>query len=98
MRSKKVRIKTTPKQSKTLRFWMSTHRKTYNEALRLAKNKTAKTKMVLKKLAVTRRDSDKGTKFEIIKKLPSDIRVSAVRSICQNLTSVKDAYKQRSGT
>lgn len=36
------RIKPTPEQSRSLRFWMSTHRKTYNEALRLVKDKKSK--------------------------------------------------------
>ena len=42
MRSRKVRIKPTSEQAQILRFWMSAHRKTYNEALRLVKDKKAK--------------------------------------------------------
>ena len=95
MRSRKVRIKPTPEQAKTLRFWMSTHRKTYNEALRLVKDKKAKANMVLKKLVVTRRKSDKGSRLENIKKSPADVRVSAVRALCKNFTSAKRAYDER---
>ena len=95
MRSKKVRINTTPEQAKILRFWMKTHRQTYNEALRIVKDKKAKANMVLKKLVVTRRDSDKGTKFETMKKSPADVRVSAVRALCKNFASAKAAYLQR---
>ncbi len=95
MRSRKVRIKPTKEQSKILRFWMSTYRKTYNEALRLVKDRKSKANLVLKKLVVTRRDSDEGTKWETIKKSPADIRVSAVRSLCNNFTSAKAAYRER---
>lgn len=59
MRSRRVRIKTTPEQARILRFWMKTHRQTYNEALRLVKDKKAKVNLCLKKLVVTRRESDK---------------------------------------
>ena len=95
MRSRKVRIKPTPKQAKTLRFWMKTHRQTYNEALRLVKTKKAKVNLLLKKLVVTKRDSDKGTKFETMKKSPADVRVSAVRALCHNFASAQAAYKKR---
>ena len=95
MRSRKVRIKPTPEQAQILRFWMSTHRKTYNEALRLVKDKKAKANMVLKKLVVTRRKTDKGSKFENIKKSPADVRVSAVRALCKNFKSAKCAYAER---
>lgn len=67
MISRKVRNKTTPEQSKTLRFCMKTYRQTYHEALRLVKDKKAKINMVLKKLVVSRRDSDQGTKWETMK-------------------------------
>ena len=95
MRSRKVRIKPTKEQTKVLRFWMSTYRKTYNEALRLVKDKKAKANLALKKLVVTRRDSDEGTKWGAIKKSPADVRVSAVRSLCNNFTSAKAAYRER---
>ena len=95
MRSKKVRIKPTPEQAQILRFWMSTHRKTYNEALRLVKDKKAKANMVLKKLVVTRRKTDKGSKFENIKKSPATIRGAAVRALCANFRSAKCAYAER---
>lgn len=95
MRSRRVRIKTTPEQARILRFWMKTHRQTYNEALRLVKDKKAKVNLCLKKLVVTRRESDKGSKFEAMKKSPADVRVSAVRALCKNFASAKAAYVQR---
>ena len=95
MRSRRVRIKTTPEQARVLRFWMKTHRQTYNEALRLVKDKKAKVNLCLKKLVVTRRESDKGSKFEAMKKSPADVRVSAVRALCKNFASAKAAYVQR---
>ena len=95
MRSRKVRIKPTPEQAKILRFWMSAHRKTYNEALRLVKDKKAKVNRLLGKLVVTRRESDKGSRFEIIKKAPKSIRASAVLSLCDNVKSSQRAYIER---
>jgi len=95
MRSRRIRIKTTPEQARILRFWMKTHRQTYNEALRLVKDKKAKVNLCLKKLVVTRRETDKGSKFEAMKKSPADVRVSAIRSLCKNFASAKAAYAQR---
>lgn len=74
---------------------MKTHRQTYNEALRLVKHKKAKVNLGLKKLVVTRRESDKGSKFEAMKKSPADVRVSAVRALCKNFASAEAAYVQR---
>ena len=95
MRSRKVRIKPTSEQAQILRFWMSAHRKTYNEALRLVKDKKAKVNRLLGKIVVTRRETDKGSKFENIKKSPADVRVSAVRALCKNFNSAKCAYDER---
>ena len=89
MRCQKVRIYPTSTQASIMRKWLKAARYTYNQALRLVKDKKAKPNKVLKKLVVTSRQNDNERIKEMKKSTPADIRVRAVLDLVE---AYKTAY------
>ncbi|CAN0282460.1 unnamed protein product, partial [Pylaiella littoralis] len=94
-KARKIRLKPTKEQEKVLRGWMNSSRKTYNEALRLIKAKKAKPNLLLSKLVVTSRETDKNSRLESMKSAPADVRKSATRDLVKNFKSARAACKAR---
>ena len=94
-KARKIRLKPRKEQEKVLRKWMNSARQTYNEALRLVKAKKAKPNLLLNKLVVTSRETDKNSRLESMKLTPADVRKSATRDLVKNFKSARAAYKAR---
>lgn len=95
IKARKIRLKPTKKEERVLRKWMDSSRKTYNEALRLIKAKKAKPNLLLSKLVVTSRETDKNSRLQDMKSTPSGVRKSATRDLVKNFISAGAAYKAR---
>lgn len=93
--ARKIRLKPQKEQEKVLRKWMNSARQTYNEALRLVKAKKAKPNLLLSKLVVTSRETDKNSRLASMKSAPADVRKSATRDLVKNFKSARVAYKAR---
>ena len=94
-KARKIRLKPQQEQEKVLRKWMNSARQTYNEALRLVKAKKAKPNLLLNKLVVTSRETDKNSRLARMKVTPSDVRKSGTRDLVKNFKSARAAYKAR---
>ncbi|CAM9800285.1 unnamed protein product, partial [Ectocarpus sp. 4 AP-2014] len=94
-KARKIRLKPVKGQERVLREWMKSARQTYNEALRLVKAKKAKANLLLSKLVVTARKTDKDSRLESMKSAPADVRKSATRDLVKNFASARAAYKAR---
>ncbi|CAM9181029.1 unnamed protein product [Ectocarpus sp. 12 AP-2014] len=94
-KARKIRLKPQKGQEKVLREWMKSARQTYNEALRLVKAKKAKPNLLLNKLVVTSRETDKNSRLESMKSTPADVRKSATRDLVKDFKSACAAYKAR---
>ena len=94
-KARKIRLKPVNGQEKVLRKWMESARQTYNEALRLVKAKKAKANLLLSKLVVTARDTDKNSRLESMKFAPADVRKSATRDLVKNFASARAVYTAR---
>lgn len=94
-KARKIRLKPLKGQERVLRKWMKSARQTYNEALRLVKAKKAKANLLLSKLVVTSRDTDKNSRLESMKSAPADVRKSATRDLVKNFVSARASYKAR---
>ena len=78
-----------------LRERINSARQNYNEALRLVKAKKAKPNLLMNKLVVTSRETDKNSRLESMKSTPADVRKSATRDLVKNFKSARAAYKAR---
>ncbi|CAN0448844.1 unnamed protein product, partial [Pylaiella littoralis] len=95
IKARRIRLKPREEQEKVLREWMKSARQTYNEALHLVKAKNAKPNLLLNKLVVTSRETDKNSRLERMKSTPADVRKSATRDRVKNFKSARAAYKAR---
>jgi len=89
VKARKIRLKPQKQQAMVLRKWVESSRKTYNEALKLIKETKIKPTLLLNKLVVTSRETDKGSRLEKMKSTPADVRKSGVRSLITAFKSAK---------
>lgn len=94
IRCQKIRLCPTTSQAKTLRQWMKAARDTYNQGLRLIKDGKAKPNRLLKKLVVTRRDTD-NPKMQKMKETPADIRSRAILDLLDSFKTAHAGLKAR---